>query len=649
MMRPYEMGPKVELVAASPRGGRFMPASDRFFRALIEHAGETFSVIDAEGNILHQSSDADQLVAFNPARQDTLSIFDVIHPDDADRVRAELTRCAANKKWATVEAFRILMRSGSWSWVELRLKNLLDDPEIQGILCIAHDVNETYRLEHQLREAERLAHFGRWRWVRGEHAPTWSAGIARLLDWQEEKLPQDGNWHRVLVHPEDRDELLSKFLDAFHHEGSITCVSRFRAGNGVYRYIKTHAYAELDAGGQVEAIVGLAEDVTEEIQSALALRQSEAKYRQVAERASDVIGHCAPDGTMTFLSTSIEKTLGYTQEELPTLATCNALIHQDDFARMQPSFEKFRKGGESVRLEYRFLHKQGHHIWLETNMRGLRDATTGRINELIIISRDISERKSHEMALLHARERAEEASRIKSQFLANMSHELRTPLNAIIGFSDILKMEMFGSLGNDRYKEYAQLINESGALLLDLISDILDMSKIEAGKYELHYEKLNLATIISSSTRLMSARANELGLQLIEEISEEASASPFIADERAFKQILLNLLSNALKFTPSGGQVRIIVAVRAEELILTVSDTGKGIPEDQISRLAQPFEQVSGKSEPGHQGTGLGLALVRSLAEMHGGEIRIESKLGEGTNVSVLLPLNPQPENKASA
>jgi PAS domain S-box-containing protein len=500
-----------------------------------------------------------------------------------------------------------------------------------------------------MREAERLAHFGRWRWVKGAHAPTWSAGIARLLDWREDKLPRDGNWHRVLVHPEDRDELLSKFLDAFHHDGSITCISRFRAGSGSYRYIKTHAYAELDAGAQVEAIVGLAEDVTEEIQSALALRQSEAKYRLVAERASDVIGHCAPDGSLTFLSSSIEKTLGYSAEELPTLAACNALIHRDDFARMQPVFDKFRKGGDSILLEYRFLHKLGHYIWLETTMRGLRDASNGRITELVIISRDITERKSHEMALLQARERAEEASRIKSQFLANMSHELRTPLNAIIGFSDILKMEMFGSLGSDRYREYAQLINESGALLLDLISDILDMSKIEAGKYELHCEKLDITAIIAATSRLMRSRAGQLNLILTESISPEAAALPLLADERAFKQILLNLLSNALKFTPAGGEVRVAVEARPGGITLIVSDTGKGIPEDQISRLAQPFEQVSSKSEPGHQGTGLGLALVRSLAELHGGGIRIESQLGKGTSVSVFLPLTPLSLTQASA
>src|SRR3546814_489747 len=163
-------------------------------------------------------------------------------------------------------------------------------------------------------------------------------------------------------------------------------------------------------------------------------------------------------------------------------------VHPDDLRRLSVGYLEFARKRDMLRLEYRFRHKAGHYVWLETTMRAVREPD-GRLKEIIGMTRDMSERKKHEIELMDARERAEAANRTKSRFLANMSHELRTPLNAIIGFSDMLKLEMFGKLGNARYLEYAQLINESGGLLLDLISDILDMAKIEAGKYDLQERK----------------------------------------------------------------------------------------------------------------------------------------------------------------
>ena len=236
---------------------------------------------------------------------------------------------------------------------------------------------------------------------------------------------------------------------------------------------------------------------------------------------------------------------------------------------------------------------------------------------------------------------AESANRAKSEFLANMSHELRTPLNAIIGFSEMLKLEMFGKLGHQRYLEYAHLINESGALLLDLISDILDMSKIEAGKYDLHYERTDIATVVNATVSLVRPRADENGLTLDACIPANIAALPLVADTRALKQILLNLLSNAIKFTPRGGRVQASASAIEGGVRFNVTDTGLGISKEDLPRLARPFEQASLDADLSKQGTGLGLALVRSLAELHGGTFSIESELGRGTSVNVDLPLMP--------
>ena len=242
---------------------------------------------------------------------------------------------------------------------------------------------------------------------------------------------------------------------------------------------------------------------------------------------------------------------------------------------------------------------------------------------------------SREEALV-ARDAAEKANRSKSMFLANMSHELRTPLNAVIGFSEMMHTEIFGPLGDKRYSEYTGLIRGAGQHLLDLINDILDMSKIEAGKQELHREKLNVSELIHETADLMREQASAGCVSLQTDVDSMAN---FIrADRRAMKQIMLNLLSNAVKFTPRGGQV-VAKAVRSgDHVVLSVRDTGIGIPAEQIYRLGNPFIQIRNNAGTTQTGTGLGLALVRALTEMHDGVFRIESIEGEGTTVTISLP-----------
>ncbi len=234
--------------------------------------------------------------------------------------------------------------------------------------------------------------------------------------------------------------------------------------------------------------------------------------------------------------------------------------------------------------------------------------------------------------------RAEEANQSKSEFLANMSHELRTPLNAINGFSDIMKKEMFGPLGDPRYKEYVGDILFSGQHLLSLINDILDMSKIEAGKMTLHVESMDVSTLIQQVIRIVRGRAEDNGQKLMYDPRETKEIE---ADPRAVKQVLLNLITNAIKFTPEGGVVSVDVSVKSAGVIVQVSDTGIGIGPEDLKRLAQPFEQVENKETRQVEGTGLGLALSKSLVELHGGNFRIESTVGQGTSVIFTLPNQP--------
>jgi two-component system cell cycle sensor histidine kinase PleC len=236
--------------------------------------------------------------------------------------------------------------------------------------------------------------------------------------------------------------------------------------------------------------------------------------------------------------------------------------------------------------------------------------------------------------------RAEGANRAKSEFLANMSHELRTPLNAINGFSEIMVAEMYGPMGDARYKDYANDIHNSGQHLLALINDILDMSKIEAGKMNLKFEPISLEDVTEDAVRLVRNRAEAAGLDLGIEFPHLPEVE---GDYRAIKQVLLNLLSNAIKFTPRGGRVTVRAEPRrdvlGERIRVSVTDTGIGISRDDLARLAQPFEQVESQHSKTTQGTGLGLALTKSLVELHEGSLEMDSAPGEGTTVSFSLPI----------
>jgi PAS domain S-box-containing protein len=638
MGRPSDGTPSGENNA--PRANDLLAASGaHFYRALVENAGGILTILDRDGIVTYQSPAVRKAFGGMEQALTGRKITDLVHPDDRERIARKIEDCARVPNSEIIEVARLPHENGSWLRVETHARNLLADPDIAGILCVSRDVTDAYRLEHQLREAERLARFGHWRWVKGEPAPQWSRGVARILALDEDKLPAGGDWYEHLVHPDDHGELLSKFLDAFETHEPVTCVTRFRTGDNCYRYVKTYAYAEADAFREIGALVGLAEDVHEEVEAELAVKASEAKYRLLTEQASDVVAYYDAQSRIMFISPAIERILGRSPEGFHGKPITEELVHPDDFPRARKAFLRCVQHGEQVQFDYRFLHRDGHYVWLESTMRRTL-GSDGRSAEVIGVTRDISERKHHEMELLEARERAEAASRTKSRFLANMSHELRTPLNAIIGFSDILRMEMFGSLGHERYSEYAQLINDSGALLLDLISDILDMSKIEAGKYELHPETLDVKALIDSCVRLVRGNAEENGAQIVHMVTCGGGCE-IVADERALKQIMLNLLSNAVKFTPAGGRISVEAAESGGEVRLTVNDTGRGIPPDQIARLGQPFEQVTTDAALAKQGTGLGLALVRSLAELHGGRMTIESEPGAGTSVTVTLPKVP--------
>ncbi len=254
------------------------------------------------------------------------------------------------------------------------------------------------------------------------------------------------------------------------------------------------------------------------------------------------------------------------------------------------------------------------------------------------VVRDRENRLSNQAAdLIAARDQAETAQRARGQFLANMSHELRTPLNAVLGFSDIFRQELLGPIGNEKYREFAQDIHASGQHLLDIINNILDLTKIDSGKLVLADEEVAVAALLEFCAKLVAETA--LSAKVTLEIASPAEDVTLHGDRIRLRQILLNLLSNAIKFTPAGGCVTVSGASAGDVFVLSVRDTGIGMTSDETHQAMQPFYQVDNSNSRRYQGTGLGLPLTKSLVELHGGHIAIDSTLGQGTTVTVTLPI----------
>ncbi len=363
-----------------------------------------------------------------------------------------------------------------------------------------------------------------------------------------------------------------------------------------------------------------------------AAEAGEARYRFLAENAHDLITRHTADGRIHYASPASARLLGYRPEELigRTLAD---FAHPDDAEIALAAFEAAGEG-KAVSAELRLATKQGGYAWGEFRCRPASE-TGDAMGGIVAVTRDIAERKAYERDLIQARDLAEDASRAKSRFLANMSHELRTPLNAILGFSEVMTHQMFGPL-SARYVDYSQLIHESGGHLLGLINAILDMSKIEAGRLKLQPERFDVSEVTVQALRFVSFLAERNGVTLEEAI--DPLARHMVADKRAVTQILINLLSNGVKFTPRGGTVRIAAALEGHDIELSVADTGVGIDQADLKRLGQPFEQVDSEYTRAKEGTGLGLALVRALTHLHGGTMAIESMVGEGTTVRIRFP-----------
>lgn len=514
---------------------------------------------------------------------------------------------------------------------------------------LGHESEARKEIETHWRELEIGGQNGYWTWNRQTGLLSLREKTAEMLGLVSNK---DLTIHEFqeLIHPSNQNRVVSELERA---RGDKAFQIDFK-GNGSF----SSRYFEMQGGPFQDGLSGIISDTTDRVRAEARSRISEHLARSVVDAYPGPFAAWDQRHRLLIWNKTFANIFNLPEHVLRAGASYDVVMAE---AAKQIRIERPISDNENGR-EILLLSD----IWLNFYDR----PTSG--GGLVTVGLDMSSLKNHEQSLLgkekklrrlvleldrmqgqseeHARKyaeqknKAERASQAKSVFLANMSHELRTPLNAINGFSEMLIKEIFGPLGDERYKGYAEDILSSGQHLLDMINDILDMAKIEAGKMSISKREIDPVDAVDSAVRMIRRRAEDKDIKISLNIANDI---PDIeGDHRAIKQMVLNLVSNAIKFTDPGGFINVSITKEGTFVRVSVADNGIGIPKQDLPRLAQPFEQSSADENRNSKGSGLGLSLTKSFAEMHGGQLLLESEFGVGTTVSFLLPIDPPQKSK---
>jgi PAS domain S-box-containing protein len=437
--------------------------------------------------------------------------------------------------------------------------------------------------------------------------------------------------------PQEHRQSALDHLQTFTPENSTqTHEHKVQRADGDIRWVQWTNTATFDENDQVKEFVAVGRDITEHKRADNARYENAAMLQGIFDNTPICLNLKDTSGRYILLNKPYADWLGHSAEEIIGKQAGEFLENAARVDTMSDVEKTVLKTGEINQRELKVQGRDGNMYDRQVIKFPVKSAD-GHITAIGTVAIDITESKKTEEALLQSMKVAEAAKRSMSEFLAHMSHELRTPLNSIIGFSEFLQTEMFGPLGHDHYREYVAAIHVSGRHLHNVIGDILDISKIEAGELTLNVKEFHIYSMLLECFQMIQERTERGGLTL--SINAEKNSQLFHGDELRLKQIVLNLLSNAIKFTPTGGKVSIHANLNNDgEMVLSVEDTGVGIAAEDMPRILEPFGQIREDPEHAHEGTGLGLSLSKSLVELHGGTLSIDSEVGKGTLISVRIP-----------
>jgi two-component system cell cycle sensor histidine kinase PleC len=502
---------------------------------------------------------------------------------------------------------------------------------------------------------------GLWDWDLASGRIFWSQSMFAILGLEaRDDLLAFGDVNK-LVHPQDADlyALAAELADGNAQSIDRAFRMRHARGHWVWLRVRCEIIRQPDAGGP--HLIGIAVDITEQKSLVERTMAADLRLRDAIETIPEAFVLWDAENRLVLCNSNFQElhnlsddaTAAGTSYEAVLAAgrqhVARTIVNERGSAMLGArTFEAQLDDGRWLQISERRT-KDGGYVSVGTDITAIKRHEAQLVESERRLMATIADLRASQHALqTQARElaelaekysaektRAEDANQAKSKFLANMSHELRTPLNAIIGFSEIMEAQLFGPLGVDRYDEYCRDIRESGQYLLEVINDILDMSRIEAGRLRLDFEDVEVDRILGEALRVVAKRAEDKSLTVNARI---APGLVLTADRRALKQVLLNLLSNAVKFTGDGGEVRVHARNTGRSVVIAIADTGIGIAREALAKLCRPFEQVEDHFTKSHQGSGLGLAISKSLVELHRGTMRIRSTPNKGTIVLLRLP-----------
>jgi PAS domain S-box-containing protein len=630
-------------------------ALQRRFQALIENAPDGIALLNLNGKLSQVTPSSGQILGYTVDESLSQDPALLTHPDDLPALLSLLADLMQNPSKVVRTEYRFRHQDGSWRWLESTISNLLAEPSVGAIVFNYRDTTERKKAEEALANSERrfraliengldyislLDVEGKLLWE--------SPSNVRMLDYEPNEFI--GRNIFELVHVEDRKRVQNQFAELFRQPGSqIRSEFRIQNSKGIWLWLEAIATNLLHVVS-VAAIVVNYRDITGRKQAEKYIRHQAS----ILEHVSDAIVASDMDSRMTSWNPAAEEIYGWRAEEVIGRPVNDVLQTQfNEHSTRDQVFQQFVADG-LWRGEVTQKRKDGKEITILSSVSLVRDEA-GAPAAMVAINRDITARKRAEEGLQalnaeleqrvlertaelnRSNRELERANRTKDEFLANMSHELRTPLNSILGLTETLLEQRRGLL-NEHQEKSLHLIQSSGRHLLDLINDILDLSKIEAGKFDFYPETVGINEITQASLAFVKNLALKKSIKLSYQI--DPIVSKIYVDARRVKQILVNLLTNAVKFTPEQGQVSLQVLARADEHLIqfAVIDNGIGIAQKDLVRLFQPFEQVDSQLNRQFEGTGLGLALVKKLTDLHGGSVQVESEVGRGSCFTINLP-----------
>jgi PAS domain S-box-containing protein len=643
--------------------------SEAKFRRLVEGANDLIWATDANWCFNYLSPQFQILFGFDPNDWIGKSVFNLVHPEDLDWVANEYVQAIQSTQKFSRTEFRHRHQDGHYLWVSINTTPIINAEGIViGAQGIVTDISDRKQAEQEILDNQRFI----------QQIADSSPNVLYLYDLQEKRntyanretltslgytateiQKMGASWLTTVMHPDDLLPTLEYFERLrMAEDGEILCHEyRLRHINGEWRYFYSRdSIFSRDAQGQVKLIIGNAQDITDRKITEAALRASDQRWQFALESAGDGIWDWNVETNEVFYSRQWKFMLGYADDEIENrFESWEKLVHPDDLAQSYKDINKCLNIETLIyENEHRLRCKDGSYKWILARGKAIEWGANGRVLRMMGTHTDLSARKQADIQLQQINEELIRATKLKDEFLANMSHELRTPLNSILGLSNALGEQILGSL-NERQIKAIGTVESSGEHLLSLINDILDLSKISSGMMELNTESVSVKNLCDSSLVFVRQQAFQKKVQLNSNIPK--NINKINVEERRIRQVLINLLTNAVKFTPSGGQVNLIVAVGGGDtwqgeatipqriklmnspmIVFQVVDTGIGIAPKDLQRLFQPFVQVSSSLNRQYEGTGLGLALVKQIVELHGGQVMAESEIGKGSSFSVALP-----------